>query len=253
MLVTTPQPAPSVLSKYYESDAYISHTDASKRFFDKVYQMIKRYALQKKVRLVSGSGKAPGVLLDIGAGTGDFLVTAKKAGWRVFGSEPHNGAKEIAKTKEIDLSKDTKNFASESFDVITMWHVLEHVPDLEKQLKELKRLLKPNGTIFIAVPNYRSYDALHYGNYWAAYDVPRHLWHFSKSAISKLFQAHHIELQKILPMKFDAFYVALLSEKYKTGKMKVCKAFCIGMRSNWYGRRKKEHSSHIYVLKNKKK
>lgn len=133
-----------------------------------------------------------------------------------------------------------------------MWHVLEHVPDLQNQIKELKRLLKPNGAIIIAVPNFKSYDAKYYGEFWAAYDTPRHLWHFSKTAIKKLFQNENIELVKILPMKFDSFYVSLLSEKYKTGKMNFIKAFFIGLKSNWKAKEKFEYSSHIYVLKNAK-
>ncbi|GAW89335.1 class I SAM-dependent methyltransferase [Flavobacterium psychrophilum] len=131
-----------------------------------------------------------------------------------------------------------------------MWHVLEHVPDLENQIKLLKRLLKPNGTIIIAVPNYKSFDAKYYGEFWAAYDVPRHLWHFSKTAIEKLFANENMKLIKILPMIFDSFYVSLLSEKYKNGKMNFIKAFYIGLKSNMKAKRNLEYSSHIYVIKN---
>jgi 2-polyprenyl-3-methyl-5-hydroxy-6-metoxy-1,4-benzoquinol methylase len=133
-----------------------------------------------------------------------------------------------------------------------MWHVLEHVPDLENQIKELKRLIKPTGTVIIAVPNFKSYDASYYSNFWAAYDVPIHLWHFSKTAIKKLFAKQNLELVKVLPMKFDSFYVSLLSEKYKTKKMNFIKAFFIGLKSNWKGNQNSEYSSHIYVLKNVK-
>ena len=131
-----------------------------------------------------------------------------------------------------------------------MWHVLEHVPDLEFQIKELKRLLKPNGTIIIAVPNFNSFDAKYYNEFWAAYDVPRHLWHFSKIAIEKLFQKQDLKLFHVKPMWFDSFYVSLLSEKYKNGKMNFFKAFFVGLRSNLVGLLKNEYSSHIYLLKN---
>jgi len=131
-----------------------------------------------------------------------------------------------------------------------MWHVLEHVPNLENQIKELKRLVKPKGTIIIAVPNFKSYDAKYYGKFWAAFDVPIHFWHFSKTAIKLLFEKENIKLEKILPMKFDSFYVSLLSEKYKNGKMNFIKAFWIGLVSNWKANRSLEFSSHIYVLKN---
>ena len=133
-----------------------------------------------------------------------------------------------------------------------MWHVLEHVPDVQKQITELKRLLKPNGTIIIAVPNFNSYDAKHYGVFWAAFDVPRHLTHFSKTAIKMLFQKERIDLINVLPMKFDSFYVSLLSEKYKTGKMNYLIAFLTGLLSNAKANKTKEYSSHIYVLENAK-
>jgi 2-polyprenyl-3-methyl-5-hydroxy-6-metoxy-1,4-benzoquinol methylase len=134
-----------------------------------------------------------------------------------------------------------------------MWHVLEHVPNLENQIRELKRLVKPNGTIIIAVPNFKSYDANYYGKFWAAFDVPIHFWHFSKTAIKLLFDKEDIKLEKVLPMKFDSFYVSLLSEKYKNGKMNFVKAIWIGLISNWKAIRSSEYSSHIYVLKNMEK
>ena len=131
-----------------------------------------------------------------------------------------------------------------------MWHVLEHVPNIENQIKELKRLLKPKGTILIAVPNFNSYDAKYYNSFWAAFDVPRHLWHFSKKSIKHLFERENLHLVKVLPMLFDSFYVALLSEKYKTGRMNYLKAFFIGLQSNWKAKSTKEYSSHIYIIKN---
>lgn len=250
MLITSPQPKGTELSKYYESDDYISHTDGKRSIFEKAYHFIKNIALKNKLNLVNSLQKK-GKLLDIGAGTGDFLLTAKNDGWNVIGVEPSEKARSIAAKKGIEL-KPVADFDDHSFDIITMWHVLEHVPDLQNQIKELKRLLKPNGAIIIAVPNFKSYDAKYYGEFWAAYDTPRHLWHFSKKAIKKLFQNENIELVKILPMKFDSFYVSLLSEKYKTGKMNFIKAFFIGLKSNWKAKEKFEYSSHIYVLKNAK-
>jgi 2-polyprenyl-3-methyl-5-hydroxy-6-metoxy-1,4-benzoquinol methylase len=250
MLITSPQPKGTELSKYYESDDYISHTDGKRSIFEKAYHFIKNIALKNKLSLVNSLQKK-GKLLDIGAGTGDFLLTAKNDGWNVIGVEPSEKARSIAAKKGIEL-KPVADFDDHSFDIITMWHVLEHVPDLQNQIKELKRLLKPNGAIIIAVPNFKSYDAKYYGEFWAAYDTPRHLWHFSKTAIKKLFQNVNIELVKILPMKFDSFYVSLLSEKYKTGKMNFIKAFFIGLKSNWKAKEKFEYSSHIYVLKNAK-
>ncbi|WP_438710628.1 class I SAM-dependent methyltransferase [Aquimarina muelleri] len=250
LLVTSPKPKEHELGKYYESEDYISHTDAKRSFFEKLYHIVKVYSLNKKVKLISKLNSKSKLVLDIGAGTGDFLNTAKNKGWKVEGVEPNKQAKELAKQKGINLHFTTTDFESQSFDVITMWHVLEHIPDVENQIKELKRLIKPNGYVIIAVPNFKSYDALHYKSFWAAYDVPRHLWHFSKTSIQKLFKEEGFSLEKVLPMKFDSFYVSLLSEKYKNGKMNFVKAFWVGLLSNTKAKQTKEYSSQIYVLKN---
>lgn len=252
LLVTHPQPVEKELVKYYESDDYISHTDGKRSVFEKMYQFIKNITLKNKLNLVNSLQYQKGRLLDIGAGTGDFLNVVKKDGWQISGIEPSEKAKSIAIKKGISFQEKLSDFEDHSFDVITMWHVLEHVPNLEDQIKELKRLLKPTGTILIAVPNFNSYDAKRYGTFWAAYDVPRHLWHFSKTAIAKLFERENLKLEKVLPMKFDAFYVSLLSEKYKTGKMNFVSAFLTGWRSNAKAATTKEYSSHIYVIKNAK-
>jgi 2-polyprenyl-3-methyl-5-hydroxy-6-metoxy-1,4-benzoquinol methylase len=250
LLKTHPQPELENLGKYYESEDYISHTDAKRSLFEKIYHWVKIYSLNKKVSLINSLHKSKGSLLDIGAGTGDFLVTAKANGWQITGIEPNENAKRLAVSKGVSFQNSIEGIENQQFDVITMWHVLEHVPNVEHQIKELKRLLKPNGTIIIAVPNFKSFDAGYYGEFWAAYDVPRHLWHFSKTSIEKLFGKENINLVKILPMIFDSFYVSLLSEKYKNGKMNFFKAFYIGLRSNWKANQSKEYSSHIYVLKN---
>ena len=250
LLKTHPQPELENLGKYYESEDYISHTDAKRSLFEKIYHWVKIYSLNKKVSLINSLHKSKGSLLDIGAGTGDFLVTAKANGWQITGIEPNENAKKLAVSKGVSFENSIESIENQQFDVITMWHVLEHVPNVEHQIKELKRLLKPNGTIIIAVPNFKSFDAGYYGEFWAAYDVPRHLWHFSKTSIEKLFGKENMKLVKILPMIFDSFYVSLLSEKYKNGKMNFFKAFYIGLRSNWKANQSKEYSSHIYVLKN---
>ena len=252
LLITSPQPSEENLGKYYESDDYISHTDGKRSIFEKAYHFIKNIALKNKLSLINDLQQSKGNLLDIGAGTGDFLLVAKNNNWNTVGIEPSEKAKAIAKAKGVELKSNLSELESNSFDIITMWHVLEHVPNLENQIKELKRLLKPNGSILIAVPNFKSFDANYYKEFWAAYDVPRHLWHFSKTAIEKLFSKEELELIKILPMKFDSFYVSLLSEKYKTGKMNYIKAFSIGMQSNLKAKKNFEYSSHIYVLKNAK-
>ena len=251
ILKTHPQPTLDKLGSYYEFEDYISHTDGKRTLFEKMYHFIKRKAIRDKVKLINSYQPVKGRILDIGAGTGDFLLECKNQNWDILGIEPNDKAKGIAVGKGIKFGDTIEKLESNSFDVITMWHVLEHVPDVEHQLAELKRLLKPSGTIIIAVPNFKSYDAKYYKEFWAAYDVPRHLWHFSKTAIEKLFDKQNMNLEDIKPMWFDSFYVSLLSEKYKSGKMNFISGFFIGLISNVSGLFKKEFSSHIYVLKNK--
>lgn len=251
MLITHPQPSLENLGKYYESEDYISHTDNKRSLFEKLYHFIKSIALKNKLNLINSLQHNKGRILDIGAGTGDFLSVAKNDGWKTIGAEPSDRAKTIAKNKGISFVEETSELENHSFDVISMWHVLEHVPDLDKQIKELKRLLKPTGTLIIAVPNFKSFDAKHYGKFWAAFDVPIHFWHFSKTAIKLLFEKEEMKLEKVLPMKFDSFYVSLLSEKYKSGKMNFVKAFFVGLQSNIKAKKNFEYSSHIYILKNK--
>ena len=213
MLITFPKPSLEKLPSYYESDDYISHTDGKRSVFEKMYHFIKGIALKKKLKLINSQG-VKGKLLDIGAGTGDFLAVAKSDGWQTVGIEPSAKAKEIAIKKGVNFAQDLASLESNSFDIITMWHVLEHVPNLEEYISELKRLIKPSGTIIIAVPNFKSYDAKYYGEFWAAFDVPRHLWHFSKTAIQKLFANENLKLVDVLPMKFDSFFAILANKVF---------------------------------------
>ncbi len=252
-LETQPQPALDKLPNYYESEDYISHTDAKRNAFEKIYHLVRQFSLKSKLKLINSFSNDTKALLDIGCGTGDFLKTAQNNNWTVTGIEPNEQARTIANQKTKNAVFNTEKLKSlneNSFDVITLWHVLEHLPNLEEHVTLFKKLLKPNGTLIIAVPNYKSYDAQHYGEFWAAYDVPRHLWHFNKGSISKLMAKVSLNVKKVYPMWFDAFYVSLLSEKYKTGKMKPLKGFFIGFYSNFNFLRKKEASSLIYIIKN---
>lgn len=253
MLETYPQPKGEKLSEYYQSEDYISHTDTKRNLLELAYHKVREISLKRKLKLINSFQSESKTLLDIGCGTGDFLETALKANWKITGIEPNDNARQIANSKtnnSIFESSELQKIKPHSFDVITLWHVLEHLPDLEMHCTLFKSLLKPNGTLLIAVPNFRSYDADHYKSYWAAFDVPRHLWHFSKISIERLFKKEKMTLVKTLPMKFDAYYVCLLSEKYKSGFMNPVKAFWVGWQSNRKAKRSKEYSSHIYVLKN---
>ncbi len=248
MLFTFPQPASDRLSEYYESEQYISHTDSGKGLLAALYQLVKKYSLRKKVRLISRINSGPGSLADIGAGTGAFLEAAKKKGWEITGVEPNAQAREASGKRAVILEESVSNLEGKQFDVVTLWHVLEHMPELENTINKISNLVKPGGYLIIAVPNYNSYDARYYKNYWAAYDAPRHLWHFSRRAIKKLFEGK-LDFVRFKPMLFDSFYVSLLSEKYKNGNSFSLRAILIGLWSNVCGWRSNEYSSHIYLFK----
>ncbi|WP_010516340.1 class I SAM-dependent methyltransferase [Croceivirga radicis] len=250
MLVT--KPVPSDLNRYYLSEDYISHTDGADSIFEKLYQFVKRFTLKRKVAMLNKYIGDEGKLLDYGAGTGDFLSVAKSKGFVVSGVEPSAKARGLAKQKGVDLQDNLNNLKPGSFDCITLWHVLEHVPDLEDTIDKLVSLLKNQGVLIIAVPNFKSWDAKHYKTYWAAFDVPRHLWHFSQSSIVQLFGKHNLALQKTKPMYFDSFYVSMLSERYKGVKNTLIRGFLKGLYSNLAAMGSKEWSSHIYILKKAK-
>lgn len=247
MLITTP--IPHNLENYYQSESYISHSDKSKTVIDRIYLLVKNYSLEKKIKIINGLVDKEGNLLDIGAGTGDFLLKAKQYNWQIEGIEPNQLARNNAKQKGIILKERMDDISKNTYDIITLWHVLEHLPNLQEQITHINQLIKHQGFLIIAVPNYKSYDAKFYKNYWAAYDVPRHLWHFSKKSILKLFTPLGYTLLETKPMLFDSFYVSLLSEKYKNGKTKYIPAIMRGLLSNIKALHTKEYSSHIYILK----
>ncbi len=253
LLETKPQPSPKQLPNYYKSEDYISHTNAKRNLFENAYHFVRHIALKRKLKLINDLQPDTKHLLDVGCGTGEFIQLAQKNKWVVKGIEPNTNARTIANKKTGDSVFDTNmllKLKTGSFDVITLWHVLEHLPNLDQHISVFKKLLKPNGTLIIAVPNYRSYDANYYKNFWAAYDVPRHLWHFSRTSITKLMNSKQLEVIKVRPMIFDAYYVSLLSEKYKFGRMRFLNAFKIGFRSNKRAKHSGEYSSLIYCVKN---
>lgn len=252
MYSTTPKPSLEELPSYYESENYISHTDGKRSLFEQLYQLVKGITLSRKQKLLRKYHPHLGSVLDIGAGTGDFIDYLKNKNWQVHGVEPSSKARLLAESKGHQLVNTIELLGDRSYDVITMWHVLEHVYDLNKQISWIKEHVKKEGTVFIAVPNFESYDAEYYTSAWAAYDVPRHLYHFSQMSLQLLFKEKGLEVVETIPMKFDAYYVSLLSEKYKTGKSSLAKAFLTGWRSNAKARRTTQYSSLIYVIKHTK-
>lgn len=246
-------PSENAIAPYYKSENYISHTDTSKGLVNQLYKSVRKRTLVQKRKLIEKvTGKATGSLLDVGAGTGSFLNEMKQSNWQVTGLEPDADARTVAKNLHgIDLQESGNLFSlpENSFDAITMWHVLEHVHSLQEYIAQLKKLLTANGRLIIAVPNYTSSDAVSYGEYWAAYDVPRHLYHFSPKSIETLVTNHGLKLLACKPMWFDSFYVSLLSSKYKKGNTNWVGAGFTGFMSNVKAMMDvKKCSSVIYII-----
>lgn len=251
LLCTTPLPDLEDLGRYYESDDYISHSDEAKGLMDKIYYFVKKRNLKFKLDIVHKSNHNKKTL-DYGCGTGAFAAYLNENQFDAYGFEPNEKAKKLAQEK-IGKNKilNHSELKNHQFDVITLWHVLEHIPNLFDEIEFLKSILNQNGKLIIAVPNYKSYDAQFYQNFWAAYDVPRHLWHFSPKAIQNIFADFGMILEKEYPMIFDAFYVSMLSEKYKQNSLGIFRAFFIGLFSNLKAQKSGQFSSKIYQFKRK--
>ncbi|MBN8668219.1 MAG: class I SAM-dependent methyltransferase [Chitinophagales bacterium] len=249
-------PGPDRIGAYYKAESYISHTNSSKGLINRMYKIVRGYTIGSKRRWVEKyTGLKKGAILDIGAGTGFFIAEMKSNGWVVTGLEPDAEARAVAfDTNGLKLEGlDTLyQLTPGTYDAITLWHVLEHVHDLEGYVKRFNELLKPEGRLIIAVPNHTSHDARKYGKDWAAYDVPRHLHHFSPSSMKHLLEERGFLLQEMRPMYFDAFYVSLLSSKYKSGKTTWLSAFLIAFVSNIKAFFHREKCSSItYIFKQK--
>lgn len=249
---TNPLPELNILGNYYKSEDYISHSDTKRGFISKLYHAVRKYSTRKKLEIISQYTKC-GSILDYGCGTGFFLANCKEEGWTCFGLEPDEGARNICKQNGVAAAKNKEELktliSDNSLSVITLWHVMEHVSDLGDTIDFINAKLSQNGALIIAVPNYRSYDAQFYQEHWAAYDVPRHLYHFDQNTLVKLMAQYSFSLIKTLPMRFDSYYVSMLSEKYKRGSISYLKAFTTGFISNFKAGKSGEYSSLIYIFK----
>ena len=256
-LFTQNVPSETEIGRYYQSPDYISHTDTTKGLMNKVYHWVRNYMLDKKAALVKRVSLLPntGKLLDIGTGTGYFSHAMQQRGWEVSAIEKSPQARQFAKDHFgllVDSEDKLSSYPAESFHVITLWHVMEHLEHLNETWERLKVMLKKEGTLIVAVPNYTSYDAQHYGAWWAAYDVPRHLWHFSPDTMKQFADKHGFECKEILPMPFDAFYVSMLTEKYRGKRFSFFRGCITGLKALLSARANNERSSSlIYVFRKK--
>jgi 2-polyprenyl-3-methyl-5-hydroxy-6-metoxy-1,4-benzoquinol methylase len=241
------------IGPYYKSENYISHSNTSKGIVNNIYHAVRKRTLANKRKLiVAATGLQQGNLLDVGSGTGAFVNEMKEHNWSVTGLEPDEDARKVAASDYKVRLEEMNRFSqlpAGSFDAITLWHVLEHVHDLHPYVKQLGNLLKENGRLFIAVPNYTSYDAAVYKENWAAFDVPRHLYHFSPESIRTLMQENGLKVIQYKPMWYDSVYISLLSSKYKNGKTNWIGAGWSGLLSNLKALSNTQRcSSVIYVI-----
>ena len=244
-------PRPDEIGPYYESPAYTSHSDTNAGIFGALYGLARNFAARQKVRLIkTTTKKSKGSLLDYGCGVGVFTARAERQGWSVQGIELSDVARALAneKLKRGVAVKDRSELSTTTYDAVTLFHVLEHLDDPNEVLQWVRERLNPGGALIVAVPNYQSPDAKHYGRFWAAWDVPIHYWHFSKSAMTQLAQSNGWFVEAVRPLRLDAFYVGLLSESYKTGSKNWLSAIYQGFRSNILGG-SRNASSLIYVLR----
>ena len=254
LLYTTPRPAADEIGKYYQSENYYSHQENKKGFIPRLYEAIKKVNIKHKFEVATNDLKleSGGKMLEIGCGVGDFLHYAEQQGWECYGAEPSEDAVKILQTKtkiKVVKPEQIENFPDASFDLICMWHVLEHVADLKWQIAQLKRLLKPNGRIVIALPNYKSYDAQYYNDKWAAYDVPRHLNHFSEEFMRKELNNCGLAYNKSERLVWDSFYISYLSEQYSQHNFALLRGGWRGLLSNLKARKSGQYSSLVYVFK----
>ena len=250
LLFTEPRPTKDKIGEYYKSEEYYSHQENKKGFIPKIYESIKSINLKAKYKMAT-KGLENGKVLDIGCGVGDFLHMMEVKGWETKGIEPSEEAKAIAKKRmkgELYSPEEINNLPTESFDLITMWHVLEHVDDIKSEVAQLQRLLKKGGRLVLALPNFKSYDAQYYKEKWAAYDVPRHLNHFCKNSIRNLFKNRQLKWIKTNKLRWDAYYISFMSEQYKRHSLPLIKGAIRGLISNINARKTGEWSSLVYIF-----
>lgn len=249
-IFTSPRPDDSQLSVYYESDEYLSHHAKGFSLLRLIYQYLRKRNIRKKYQLIHAF-VSKGKILDIGCGTGELLSYFKNSSWHTLGIEPDDSARSFAQnTWGLDVFKEDhiEKIQEESFDVVSMWHVLEHVSDINERLKQIHRILKPGSYFFAALPNYLSWDAKHYKEYWAAWDVPRHLFHFSEKNIIQLSEKQGFKFIRSVPMVWDSTYISLVSERNMGNKIPYIKALLNGMKSNRLGKGSSGYSSMIYIF-----
>ena len=245
-------PIPVDIDKYYDSTDYISHHQDSGSLKEKLYKLLQNFNLKYKQNILLDFVGKDKKILDYGCGAGEFVKYIEND-FETLGFEPSESARKYAleKVRKTKIINNLNFIESHSLDAITLWHVFEHVENQKEMLDLFYDKLKNKGLLIIAVPNPTSYDALKYREFWAAYDVPRHVYHFSKSGMEKLMNTDNWKVEKIKPLLLDSFYISMLSEKYKKSSLFWLKGLIFGLISNFKASKTGEYSSLIYIIEKK--
>ena len=249
---TNPQPFADKLGSYYESEAYISHNESQQSVVGFLYRFARKYMFRIKHNMFKKLLPGDATILDYGCGTGGFLEYTSSKSYKSFGVETNANARDQAIGKNLNIAESWEKLSQEKFNLICMWHVLEHVSDLDQCVQEIQKRLNTNDILLIAVPNLNAFDALHYAEFWAAFDVPRHLWHFSQSGIKQLIEPNGFDLIAQHPLILDALYIAYVSEKHKGSLFALIKGIFRGLQSNWKAKKTGEYSSMVYLFRKTK-
>lgn len=249
---TNPRPKADEAGYFYQSDTYISHSDTQQGLVNKLYHAVRNITLKQKARWIQANQKGNKNLLDIGCGNGHFLKTCQDAGWNITGMEldPETAARAATLVQEKIYPNLTAIPESKQFELISLWHVLEHVYELDAYFEFFKKRIATDGKLLLALPNSKSFDAGYFKEYWAAYDVPRHIYHFNPETIQFVAKKHGFRLVKQRGQIFDSFYIALLSNQYRSGSKRLIHSFLLGLWSNVLAYTKTgNYSSNVYIFK----
>lgn len=237
------------LDTYYKSADYISHHSRPHSFTQRLYVWARTLMLNYKYLILKNNINFKSSLLDIGCGTGSFLTFMKKKGFKVYGVENNSKARSFCLENNLETLATEASLPNDNFDLVTLWHVLEHLPNSEKSIATYRELLKKDGLLLIAVPNFQSHDRIHYQKDWAALDVPRHLWHFTPKGLTTMVEEIGFDLIQKKALGLDVFYICYLSEKHKDKSLPLLRGIFKGSFFLVKALFTKKHSSLVFVFK----
>ena len=225
---------------YYSSEKYIPHKE-KKGFFGFLYLFVQKIMFRYKLKNLKNHINKNKIVLDYGSGDGRFAEYLNQLQIKTMTYDPL--------VKKLDESEPNSYQTPENqIDTIMMWHVIEHIPDLDSSIKAIYNSIKNKGSLVVAVPNIDSYDSKHYKECWAGFDVPRHLYHFNHESLINFIEKQGFIYNYRKPLIFDSFYVSILSEKNRNNPFGTLNGLIIGLISNLFALFSTNYSSSFYVF-----